>query len=469
MPGMHAFLSHNTVPRALAGAALAAALALALTATQALAQWPTTCVELNDIVEARLGNSQNVGIYQRVFGDRAEQACQNDHRADVQSTFAWAISTPVPMPAPAPAPSSAPAPPPVAAPAPPPAPMPGTAPIGEVLHVVPSPFVAQDRTIWLGTSTGGVLRSDNAGASFTQFIQGMPNLAVNAILPSPNLPNDSVVLVATNNGVARSTDRGQTWTAVAGLPAGRIGGLAASWRFETDRLFYAVADAGGLYLSNDGGSNWSGVPVVHANGLARDTYLGLTTTEGRGRESHVFAWTSTQILGSETGGRGFNSVPADKALPSDLRISTVAVHPDWRHNGILWVGSELHGLYRTDSGGKDFDKVLENPSNQLGRINAIAMSPLISRDGTVLVGTAKMGVFKSRKTVRQGNVADPGGHSNWLNQSVNLRITNVRGVAFSNAFQENQTIYAGGDVRFAFTTSGAIDWYTYPDPVGPIG
>ena len=53
------------------------------------AQWPTTCVELNDIVEAHLGNDHNVGIYQSTFGDEAEAACQNDHRGDVQETFAW--------------------------------------------------------------------------------------------------------------------------------------------------------------------------------------------------------------------------------------------------------------------------------------------------------------------------------------------------------------------------------------------
>ena len=67
----------------------------------AFAQWPTTCVELNDIVEAHLGNTENVGIYQKVFGDQAEQACQNDHRDDVRNVFGWAIgSTPQPAPAP---------------------------------------------------------------------------------------------------------------------------------------------------------------------------------------------------------------------------------------------------------------------------------------------------------------------------------------------------------------------------------
>ena len=56
--------------------------------------WPATCVELNDIVEAHLGNDQNVGIYQRVFGDQAEAGCRGDHREDVRAVFAWAFVLP---------------------------------------------------------------------------------------------------------------------------------------------------------------------------------------------------------------------------------------------------------------------------------------------------------------------------------------------------------------------------------------
>ena len=85
-------------------AALALVVSLsALTAGAAMAQWPTTCVGLNDIVEAHLGNTENVGIYQRVFGDQAEAACQNDHRDDVRAVFAWAIGGDEPAMQPAPA------------------------------------------------------------------------------------------------------------------------------------------------------------------------------------------------------------------------------------------------------------------------------------------------------------------------------------------------------------------------------
>lgn len=62
--------------------------------------WPTTCVELNDIVERHLGNDHNVGIYQRTFDDRAEHWCHRDHRDDVRATFAWAQPRPEPGPTP---------------------------------------------------------------------------------------------------------------------------------------------------------------------------------------------------------------------------------------------------------------------------------------------------------------------------------------------------------------------------------
>ena len=85
---------------------LVVALSIAYAATPG--GWPTTCVELNDMIEAHLGNLNKVGIYQRVHGDQAEQACQNDHRAQIQASFAWAMPTRTAATIPTPAPGSTP-------------------------------------------------------------------------------------------------------------------------------------------------------------------------------------------------------------------------------------------------------------------------------------------------------------------------------------------------------------------------
>ena len=63
-------------------AVVGVAVFLGFTAASALAEWPTTCVELNDLLEAGRGNDHNVGIYQRVHGDNAEAACRADHGSD---------------------------------------------------------------------------------------------------------------------------------------------------------------------------------------------------------------------------------------------------------------------------------------------------------------------------------------------------------------------------------------------------
>lgn len=89
-------------------AVVVAAVAAMALATPVFAQWPTTCVDLNDIVENHLGRDNNVGIYQRVFGDQAEAACQGDHREDVRGVFAWAFDLASPAPPPAVAGSSLP-------------------------------------------------------------------------------------------------------------------------------------------------------------------------------------------------------------------------------------------------------------------------------------------------------------------------------------------------------------------------
>ena len=90
-------IGHTKSSRKCAGVRRAASLFMATIAlvtfgvSIAHAQWPTTCVELNDLAEAAVGAHRNVGIYQRAYGDQAEAQCQNDHRDDVRRTFAWAL------------------------------------------------------------------------------------------------------------------------------------------------------------------------------------------------------------------------------------------------------------------------------------------------------------------------------------------------------------------------------------------
>ena len=89
-------------------AATIALSALLVLVAPAVAQWPTTCIEANDSFEYAAGRHENVGIYQRVYGDIriAEAVCQQEHGADIRASFAWAMQGPAPAPDPTPDPSS---------------------------------------------------------------------------------------------------------------------------------------------------------------------------------------------------------------------------------------------------------------------------------------------------------------------------------------------------------------------------
>ncbi len=60
--------------------------------TTVSAQWPVTCIDLNDAFERLAGRTENVAIYQNVHQDQAEERCRDDHREAVQRAFAWAFN-----------------------------------------------------------------------------------------------------------------------------------------------------------------------------------------------------------------------------------------------------------------------------------------------------------------------------------------------------------------------------------------
>ena len=85
-------LSNVIIPDAAKAPVARLAASVAALDTPDDAKWPTACVELIDIVERHRGNGHKVGIYQRVFGEQAEGACQFDHREGVARSYAWALT-----------------------------------------------------------------------------------------------------------------------------------------------------------------------------------------------------------------------------------------------------------------------------------------------------------------------------------------------------------------------------------------
>ena len=143
---------------------------------------------------------------------------------------------------------------------------------GRINAVAVSPANAQ--VVLAGSSTGGVWRSTDGGATFAPVSDDHTDLAVSWIAFAPS--NNSIVYAGMGDidssylgsGVLKSTDGGQTWTRVSNqtLPDGVVARLEVD-PTNPSRVYLAqyittdrsnnLSSAGGLYLSTDGGVNWT--------------------------------------------------------------------------------------------------------------------------------------------------------------------------------------------------------------------
>ena len=126
------------------------------------------------------------------------------------------------------------------------------------------------RDIFAGTLASGVFRTTGFNDGWERKITGMTSLRVWDLAVSPNYVSDGTVLAATDEGLFVSTDRGETWDLVAGIPSARV--VAFSPAFATDATAFA-ADAAAeptVYASFDGFQTWSPLGSALPQGAVLD-------------------------------------------------------------------------------------------------------------------------------------------------------------------------------------------------------
>lgn len=185
-----------------------------------------------------------------------------------------------------------------------------------VLGTVPvrSLAVGSDGAVWAGTQGGGVLRSTDAGATWTGA--GLEGRIVKALAPSPH---DAAVVYAGLKpaGVAVTRDGGAAWAELDGFrrirgrrlwfsPAELPGtayvqGLAVS---PTDAdVVVAGIEFGAVVRSEDGGRSWSG----HRPGAIRDCHSLTFHARDGDRVYQGGAGWRRPLAASRDGGRTWSS------------------------------------------------------------------------------------------------------------------------------------------------------------------
>lgn len=233
-------------------------------------------------------------------------------------------------------------------------------------------------TFYMGSTGGGVFKSEDAGVSWRNITDGQIAVAsIGAIAVAPSDLN--VIYVGTGSaeprgntspgrGVYRSTDAGKTWTMI-GLPnAGQIGRI----RVHPDNpdLVYVAAlgnlfgrnEERGVFRSSDGGTTWEKVLYVNDSTGVVD----IAINPSNPRIMYATAWRAqrlpwTMISGSAEGGiyrskdGGNTWQKLSRGLPTGLfgkaGITVSPANPDRVWAIIEAEGNDAGGVYRSDNGG----------------------------------------------------------------------------------------------------------------------
>jgi hypothetical protein len=121
----------------------------------------------------------------------------------------------------------------------------------------------QSTVVLAGTAGGGILRSTDAGSTWTASNSGLENLDIRAIAHSPS---SGILFVGTQGGLFSSSDNGKTWVAIAQQdsqneeeqpitpPPLLITALAID--SQTDSLFVGT-ERDGIFYTPDHGKHWN--------------------------------------------------------------------------------------------------------------------------------------------------------------------------------------------------------------------
>jgi photosystem II stability/assembly factor-like uncharacterized protein len=259
----------------------------------------------------------------------------------------------------------------------------------------------QPSVFYIGAVNGGVWKSTDYGRTWTPIFDSQPTQSIGAIAIAPSDPN--IIYVASGEGLARpdlsvgngiykSTDAGKTWTHLGLRNGEQIPGLAIDPRDPNHLLAavlghpYGPSKERGIYLSTDGGQNWTKVLSKNENTGGDQVefdpknpdvaYASMWSMRlGPWEDGNEYQTTDGGLFKSTDGGKTWH--PLTSGLPNDLvqiHFVIAASQPSrlyavagTKQPGEYGSGKGL-GIYRSDDSGETWTRATDDgrPAMRIG-------------------------------------------------------------------------------------------------------
>ncbi len=234
------------------------------------------------------------------------------------------------------------------------------------------------------TTNDGVVKSIDGGQTWSAADTGLVSMLIPALAVAPG--NPPTVYAGTSGPLFESTDMGKTWRAAnTGIGSASVTTLAVDPK--QPRTVFAGTSSGGLFESHDAGARWSRVQAALNNVLA------IAIDPHHPSTMYVVdcrTWCSAGTLRkTEDAGAHWRTVTG---VPS----SALSVAIDPRHSNTVFVGTARGDILRSRDGGRSWRRVAEAPTLPLSHQYAIAVIAIDPSDpDNVYAGRRTGGIIKS--------------------------------------------------------------------------
>lgn len=243
--------------------------------------------------------------------------------------------------------------------------------------------VSEPMTYYMGTTGGGIWKTDDAGITWKNISDGqLKTGTVGAIAVAESDPNVIYVgmgehavrgvMTSSGDGMYKSTDAGKTWTHI-GLDKSMHISDVIIHPSNPDIVYVAVQGAlyaptaeRGIYKSIDGGASWNKVLFVANNTGASSLTMDMTNPRilyAAMWQHQRYPWTvssggpNSGLYKSTDSGETWEKM--EEGLPEELGKSGISVsraNPN-RVFAIIEAEGKKSGLYRSDDAGKKWSQV----------------------------------------------------------------------------------------------------------------
>lgn len=242
-------------------------------------------------------------------------------------------------------------------------------------------------TMYAGTQSRGLFKSEDGGQSWTPQNSGMANVKIGAIAIDPSEPTR--IYAGTygtdgyNGAIYRSTDGGESWLDISnGMDGAYVVALAVNP--VSPSIVYAGTSKG-IFRTMNGGEVWEILDVGLAASYVSHLAIDPVTPSNIYAVSTGDSWRG--ILKSINGGDDWSSIETEFTNTS---ISELAIDPQMP--SILYAGTQGQGIFKSTDAGESWTAVNTGLGNY-PRIMSLVIDPIAP--SILFAAVRDVDIFKS--------------------------------------------------------------------------